>query len=307
MRVVVTGAGGLLGGRLATILHRRGADVLALHRRAAAPPGLSARFVELTDTDTVARLLDAERPDALVHAAVLGRSDRCEERPAEAEAVNARLPGELARLCRERGLRLVGISTDLVFGGERAFSREVDPAVPLGVYGRTKRRGEEALLAGCPAAAVARVALVVGRGHGPRGTASESIAWALHAGRRARLYADELRTPIDPESVADALLRLLAGTASGHFHLAGAERMSRLDLGRRVARALGLPETLLESARQADHPGPDPRPADVSLAVSRARRELGWEPRPIDAALREGRLRPGEEDATSSAVPADGT
>jgi dTDP-4-dehydrorhamnose reductase len=302
VRVVVTGAGGLLGGRLAAILQRRGADVLALHRRAAPPPGPRAQLLELTDTDAVARLLDAERPDALVHAAVLGRADRCEERPDEAERVNARLPGELARLCRERGIRLVGVSTDLVFDGERAFSREGDATVPLGVYGRTKRRGEEALLASCPGAAIARVALVVGRGHGSRATASEAIAWALGAGRPARLYADELRSPVDPESVADGLSRLLAGGHSGCFHLAGAERMSRLDLGRRVARALVLPESLLEAARQADHPGPDPRPADVSLDVSRARRELGWEPRPIDEALREGRPGPDAAAATSGAT-----
>jgi dTDP-4-dehydrorhamnose reductase len=300
VRVVVTGAGGLLGGRLAAVLHRRGADVLALHRLAAPPPGPRARFLELGDTQAVARLLDTELPDAVVHAAVLGRADRCESRPDAAEAINARLPGELARLCRERGIRLVGVSTDLVFGGGSAFAREDDPPAPLSVYGRTKRKGEEALLAACPAAAVARVALVVGRGHGPRGTASESIAWALGAGRPVRLYADELRTPVDPESVADALLRLLAGTASGYFHLAGAERMSRLDLGRRVARALRLPESLLVAARQADHPGPDRRPADVSLDVSRARRALGWEPRPIDEALREGRAGPDPVDATSA-------
>jgi dTDP-4-dehydrorhamnose reductase len=219
--------------------------------------------------------------------------------------VNARLPAQIARLCRERGLRLVGISTDLVFGGERALWRETDPASPLSVYGRTKRAGEQALLDEWPEAAVARVALVVGRGHGARGTASESIAWALRAGRALRLYADEFRTPIDPESVALGLRRLLAGRGSGHFHLGGAERISRLDLGRRVARTLGLPEALLEPARQADHPGPDRRPADVSLDLTRARLELGWQPRPLEEAVREGRANPPEGEATS-AGPADG-
>jgi dTDP-4-dehydrorhamnose reductase len=306
VRVVVTGAGGLLGGRLAAILQAQGMEVVALHRRTPPPPGLASRTLELTDTPALARLLDVDRPDAVVHAAVLGRAEQCEERPAEAEAVNARLPAQIARLCRERGLRLVGISTDLVFGGERAFSREADHPSPLSVYGRTKRRGEQAMLDEWPAAAVVRVALVVGRGHGARGTASESIAWALRGGRRLRLYADELRTPVDPESVARALGRLLAGGGSGYFHLAGAERISRLELGRRVARALGLPEALLEPARQADHPGPDRRPADVSLDLTRARLELGWEPRPLDEAVRDGRASAPGGEATS-AGPAAGT
>lgn len=263
--------------------------MVAAHRRGAPPPGPLAVRVELTGPDALERLLDEAAPRAVVHAAVLGRVELCEERPTEAERVNAGVPADLARLCRRRGIRLVALSTDLVFGGERGALREADPAGPLSVYGRTKLAGEEAVLAACPEAAVARVALVAGRGHGPRPTSTEAIAWALRAGRPVRLYADEFRTPVDPESVADALLRLVTATAAGRFHLGGPERLSRLDLGRRVARVLGLDPTRLEAARQADHPGPDRRPPDVSLDAGRARRELGWEPRPLDEAIREGR------------------
>jgi dTDP-4-dehydrorhamnose reductase len=246
-------------------------------------------LVELTDGEALARLLDASRPDAVVHAAAIGRSNRCEERPDEAEQVNARLPGTLARECRERGLRLVALSTDLVFGGDRAFVREDDPPGPLGVYGRTKLAGEEAVLSTCPAAAVVRVALILGRGHGARATSTESVARALLGGQAVRLFTDEHRTPVDPESVADAVTRLLECPAAGRFHLGGPERISRHELGRRVARWLGLPDGGIVAARQADHAGPDRRAADVSLDSGRARRELGWEPRPIDEAIRESR------------------
>ena len=104
MRVLVTGAGGLLGGRLAELLHGRGLEVLAAHRLSIPPPGPRPVLVELTDEKALARLLDASRPDAVVHAAAVGRSNQCEERPEEAERVNARLPATLARECRERGL-----------------------------------------------------------------------------------------------------------------------------------------------------------------------------------------------------------
>ncbi len=228
----------------------------------------------------------------MLHAAAIGQANRCQERPEEALRVNAVLPGTLGRLCRERGLRLVALSTDLVFGGDRAFVREGEPPRPLGVYGRTKLAGEEAAFAACPAAAVARVALTLGRGHGPRGTATETIAWAIRAGRAVRLFADEYRTPIDPESLADALALLLEGGGTGLFHLGGAERVSRHELGLRVARILGLSESGIVAGRQSDHTGPDPRAADVSLDSSRARAELGWVPRPMDEAIREGRARP---------------
>jgi dTDP-4-dehydrorhamnose reductase len=235
-----------------------------------------------------------------VHAAALGRADHCQERPEEAERVNARLPGAVARLCRERGLRLVALSTDLVFGGDRAFVREDDPPGPLSVYGRTKLAGEEAVLAACPGAAVARVALVLGRGHGARGTSTESVAWALRAGRAVRLFTDEYRTPVDPESLADAVGCLLERGGAGLYHLGGPERLSRHELGLRVARALALPESGVEAAVQAEYAGDERRAPDVSLDSTRARIELGWEPAAIDEAIRRGREGPGTATSVGS-------
>lgn len=289
MRVLVTGAGGLLGGRLALLLHARGLDVIAAHRGTLPPAGPRPVPAELKDDSALARLLDRLRPDAVVHAAALGRADACEAQPEEAEQVNARVPGTIARLCRERSVRLVALSTDLVFAGDRAFVGERDAPAPVSVYGRTKLAGEHAVLREWRAAAVARVALVLGRGHGPRRTSTESVLLAIDDGRPPRLFTDEYRTPIDPESVADAVERLLVRGGSGLYHLGGPERLSRFDLGLRVARAFGLAESAVTAARQADHAGPDRRAADVSLDSTRARRELGWEPRPIDAAILESR------------------
>lgn len=292
MRVLVTGAGGLLGGRLAALLAGRGLTVIAARRRAPAPLGLAELAVDLVEPGVLERTLLDARPEAVVHAAVMGRAGDCEARPAEAEAVNARLPGLLARRCRAHGIRLIALSTDLVFAGDRAEAGEGDPPGPLSVYGRTKLAGENAVLSADPSAAVARVALIVGRGHGRRATASESVAWALAAGRTLRLYADEYRTPVDPQSVASAIALLLAKGGAGRFHLGGPERLSRYELGLRTARLCGLTSDRLQEGRQADHSGPDRRPADVSLDSARAHRELGWEPLPLDEALRGGRLGP---------------
>jgi dTDP-4-dehydrorhamnose reductase len=290
LRVLVTGAGGLLGGRLAALLHERGLDVTAAWRQSPPPEGPRALAASLDDAAAVETLLDAARPDAVLHAAVLSRADDCERRPQAAEQVNAVLPGLVARACAERGLRLVALSTDLVFAGDRAFSAETDATGPRNLYGRTKLAGERAVLEAFPAAAVARVALVTGRGHGARATSSESVARGLRAGRPQKLFTDEFRTPVDPESVADALAPLLAGRQAGVFHLGGPERLSRYELGRRVAEAFGLPASGLVAAVQAEHDGPDERAPDASLDSGRARRELGWEPRPLEAAIRESRL-----------------
>lgn len=292
MRVLVTGAGGLLGGRLARLLHERGLEILAIQRDRPAPYGPRTVSLDLLQGTALERVLDEERAQAVVHAAVLGRADQCEADPRLAQAVNADLPGRVARLCRERGLRLVALSTDLVFDGTRAPYRECDATRPLSVYGRTKRDGEQVVLDASANAVVARVTLVSGRGHGSRGTATESIAWSLRKGQAVHLFSDEYRTPVDAESLADAVERLLGSPSTGLFNLGGPERLSRHELGLRVARVLGLDPSPIVAARQADHGGPDSRPPDVSLDSSRARRELGWEPLGLDEAIRRGRLSP---------------
>jgi dTDP-4-dehydrorhamnose reductase len=291
-RVLITGAGGLLGGRLAVLLSRH-LDVVAARHRSATPPGVTAVDLDLTRPDVITDALREARADTVLHCAALADADACERRPEEAEAVNVRGNEALARAARAGGIRLIAVSTDLVLDGRRPFADEDEATRPLMTYGRTKLLGEEAVLALAPGSAVVRVALIHGRGYGPRSTATEAIAWALGAGRRLRLFTDQFRTPVDAESVAAAVTALLAGTATGRFHLGGPERVSRHELGRRTARLLGLPEDLIDPAVQADLPLGAPRPAEATLDSGRAGRELGWSPRPLDEGLRESRRAPG--------------
>lgn len=284
-RVLVTGASGLLGGRLAEILSATH-DVIALRHRAPVPSGLAAVDGDLLDAASLGRAIESAHPGAVLHSAALADADRCETEPDLARRCNLEASAEIARRCRGQGLRLIALSTDLVLGGGRAFSTEDQDDRPLLVYGRTKREAEEAVLAESPDAVVLRVALVIGRGYGPRTTASEAVAASLAAGRRPRLFEDQYRTPIDPESVADAVARALDRPVSGRLHIGGAERLSRYEMGRRVADVLGLRGELERASRATQDV---PRPADASLDSGRARRALGWTPRPLDDAIRAGR------------------
>jgi dTDP-4-dehydrorhamnose reductase len=268
------------------------AEVTGTRHRGPLPPGVAGVDLDLLEPASIEAALEQARPDAVVHSAALAEATVCEQQPELAMRSNVAASEALARACRGRGIRLVTLSTDLVFSGERSGWAEDDPALPLSVYGRTKLQAEQATLAECPGSAVARVALVQGRGHGPRATSSEAAAWSLASGARLRLFGDQYRTPVDAESVADGLLRILDGGHAGRFHLGGPERVSRLEQGRRVAALLGLPKAGIEPIRQADLPLPGARPADASLDSSRARRVLGWEPRPLEIGIREGRRRP---------------
>jgi dTDP-4-dehydrorhamnose reductase len=289
-RVLVTGAGGLLGGRLAALLAAE-LDVVGATLRSPAPEGVATVHLDLLDAGSIDVALETVRPEAVLHAAALAQPDRCESEREAATRLNAEAPAALARRCARAGVRLVHLSTDAVFPGDRMGSTEADPPAPILHYSRTKLAGERAVQEEDPTAAIARVALVIGRGHGPRGTGSESIAWALAEGRRVRLFSDQYRTPIDAVSLARACATLLGGAQAGLFHLGGAERVSRLQIGQRVAALFGLDVSLIDEVRQREQPPPAPGPLDVSLDSSRAHRELGWIARPLDEALRDARPR----------------
>jgi dTDP-4-dehydrorhamnose reductase len=287
-RILVTGASGLLGGRLAERL-AAAHDVVAMGHRAPVPPGLREVAGELLDTRSLERAIEDSGAAVVLHAAAEADADRCEADPARARTLNVVATRALAAACARRGAHLIALSTDLVLDGRRAWNKEDAPGAPILAYGRLKVEAEEALLAEAPGATVLRVALVLGRGFGPRTTASEGIAAALAAGRPLRLYTDQYRTPIDPESIADAIDRVVARRAAGRFHLGGPERLSRHELGLRVAHVLSLPTGGIVAITQDEPVTATPRPADTSLDSGRARQVLGWTPRPLDDAIRESR------------------
>ncbi|MBK5256620.1 MAG: SDR family oxidoreductase [Vicinamibacteria bacterium] len=288
MRILITGASGLLGGRLATLLSENH-EVTGLTRRRRAPDGITAVGADLAEEDVVRATLDHVRPKAVIHCAALADAEVCERERDLARRDNETATRTLARACTRNGIRLLSISTDLVFGGGFSHAREDSPTDPVMEYGRSKLRSEAAALEESPAAVILRVALVCGRGHGPRMSASEGIAHRLRSEEPVTLYEDEWRTPIDPESVANAIHAVLRQPKlTGLFHLGGPERLSRFEFGERVARALGLDSGLLRRASQASHLGA-PRARDVSLDTGRARAELAWSPLPLEIALRDGR------------------
>jgi dTDP-4-dehydrorhamnose reductase len=106
---------------------------------------------------------------------------------------------------------------------------------------------------------------------------------AIESGRPLRLFSDEFRTPVDAQSAAAGLLHLL-GRTSGILHLGGPERVSRFEMGVRIAGVLGAPAQSLIPVCQKAVPMAAARPADVSLVSRRARR-LGYDPLPVDEAI----------------------
>jgi dTDP-4-dehydrorhamnose reductase len=268
MRVLLTGASGQLGAYLLRELRERDEEVIAwTGSRTGALFGVPLRPVDLANTDGVASAFAEARPERIIHAAGLTTIAACHREPAQAEQVNTRATVLLAELSGRSRASLLFISTDLVFDGERGWYRETDSPSPLSVYGRTKAAAEQAVLAH-PAGAVVRVSLLFGPGLAGRRTFFDEQAAALREGRPCTLFEDEWRTPLGLLPAARALLAVAASDYRGLLHLGGPERLSRLEMGRRLAAFLGCDPSSLVPATRASAASPEPRPRDTSLDSS---------------------------------------
>jgi dTDP-4-dehydrorhamnose reductase len=271
MRWLVTGASGQLGGYLLRHLRDRGELVTAWSgSRGGELFGVPFHPVNLADPDAVTVAFRAAPPDLILHAAALARLDECHRDPDRARRVNTQGSQLLAELADGAGARLVLVSTDLVFDGERGGYGEDDAPRPLSVYGRTKADAEAAVLAS-PRAAVARVSLLFGPNLAGRPGFFDGLVSALRAGRPVTLFTDEWRTPLGLATAARALTELAQSELSGLLHLGGPERLSRLEMGTQLAEHLGALPGPIVAAGRAAVPAPEPRPRDTSLDSSRWR------------------------------------
>lgn len=141
MRILLTGVNGQVGWELQRTLAPLG-EVIAADRNR----------LDLADTSSIRRAVDAIAPDLIVNPAAYTAVDKAETEPALAHAINAAAPGELAQAAAVRGIPLVHFSTDYVFDGHKSAAyTEADTPNPLGVYGATKLAGEQAVArAGAP-------------------------------------------------------------------------------------------------------------------------------------------------------------
>ena len=271
MKLLVTGGSGFLGSELALQARAAGWEVVATHRSrpvGAGSAGVATVPLDVTDATAIEALLTRERPDCVVNTAyVLSGPDL--------QAITAEAPGHVARACLRHGARLIQLSSDLVFDGRpggRSGSHggytEADPALPIIPYGEAKAAAEAELAALDPGALVVRTSLLLDSslGLGPQETRPLAAARGeLELG----FFSDEWRTPLSVRDLAAALLEAAPrADLSGLLHIAGPDRLNRLELAQLVCLRHGADPAGLRGALAAALAGP--RPLDASLDSSRA-------------------------------------
>jgi dTDP-4-dehydrorhamnose reductase len=157
MRLLITGASGLLGINLA-MEAMRAHEVIGVDRGKLKSAPFEVIKADLFHSDALDSVLDSARPDALVNCAALANLEESEEHPEHARILNVEMPGQLAHACARRNISFIHLSTDAVFDGTKAGSyMEDDEPNPQGVYAQSKLDGERAVQQANPQAIIARV------------------------------------------------------------------------------------------------------------------------------------------------------
>lgn len=281
--IFITGGTGYLGRALVRQASRSGHRVAASYYTQA-PPSDEALWLPLDVRDALAveDLLDRLRPEVVIHTAF--RQGGPDLLP-----VTATGAGNVARAAAAVGARLIHLSSDVIFDGERegAYTEDDAPS-PISAYGAAKAQAEILVAAAHPGAVLVRTSLIYG--FAPIDRISQ-FALDVATGRSTeRLFTDEIRCPIYVEDLAAALLELCALPYSGPLHIAGAEALSRYAFGVLIARAWNVDPSGIRGALSAE--SPVRRPRNCALDSSRARGLLRTPLRGVSEVLRDlGRLR----------------
>jgi dTDP-4-dehydrorhamnose reductase len=284
MKVVVTGANGLVGSRLCALLARQGHTVTGMSR---GPSRIAQPYVsvELTDATAVKRALDELKPDAVINPASMTDVDGCERDPAGAYAANCSAVATLALETKRLGAHLVHVSTDYVFDGEAGGYSETDVPNPRGVYPITKLMGEQAVRALAGSWAIARVAVVYGWPPAARTNFGAWLVGALSLAQPVKLFTDQHVSPTLALSAAEMIAELAERRLPGIWHTAGASTVNRLEYAHVLCDRFGLPRDTITPTLLADAKLTSPRPKNSGLNVAKAMAELNAKPLPLEAAL----------------------
>jgi dTDP-4-dehydrorhamnose reductase len=286
MRVLVTGANGLLGSRLVALLGARGHSVSALGRGARRGDGPEAyTSVDLTEESAVSAALTAARPEVVVNAGSMTDVDRCESAALEAFRVNGVAPGTIARLTRALGAHLVHVSTDYVFDGEAGPYTEDAVPNPRGVYALTKHIGEQAVRALSDSWAIARTAVVYGWPPAGRPNFGAWLIQELRSGRPVRLFRDQYISPSLAESVAEQVAEVAERRLSGVWNVCGADVVNRVQFGEALCAEFGLSTETIVPTLLAEAKLKSPRPVRSGLRSDKAAAQLTARPLGLAASL----------------------
>ncbi len=285
MRLLVTGASGLLGWRVINVALKRGHEVFTIYNKHPIKAGIAVKL-DITDSEGVKDIIRKLKPDVIIHTAAYTDVDGCESNKDLAWRVNAEATKHIAEASTNVNAHLIYVSTDYVFDGERGLYREDDKPNPINYYGYTKLMGEEFVKQYAKSWCIARTSVIYGWG----GSKLNFATWLienLKQGRQVKILTDQYVSPTLNTNLAQMLVEIAERRLCGILHTAGASRVSRYEFARKLAQTFNLNPDLITPAKMNELQWRARRPRDSSLDVSKSFKVLiESKPMTIEEALK---------------------
>lgn len=282
MKILITGANGLLGYKLVQLLSKQeGIQAIATGRRPIEnlPAHVSFHELDITHAAETEQVVRALKPEVIINSAAMTQVDQCES---ERELCwNANVTGveNLVASCSKNQTHLVHISTDFIFDGSHGPLDETAIPNPLNFYGESKLAGEKIVQQSNISWTILRTVLVYGIT--PDLSRSNIVLWVkknLEEGKTIHVVNDQWRTPTLAEDLAMCCFLAATKKAKGVFHISGEELMTPYDIAIKTADFFKLNKSLIQPTDSSKFKQPAVRPLKTGFIITKAKSELGYHP-----------------------------
>jgi len=281
MKILVTGANGLLGQKLVALLQSKG---VALVATSVGPsrillPDITYHQLDISDQKQVESLIEKIRPTNIINAAAMTNVDQCESDRQKCWQINVSGVAHLCQAAADYGAHLLHLSTDFIFDGAEGPYSEEDQPNPVNYYGRSKLAAERLIQESELKWSIARTILVYGATPGI--SRSNIVLWvknSLESGTSIKVVDDQFRTPTLVEDLAMGCYLIAKKTATGIYHISGEEMMSPYDIATTTARHLSLDQSLITRTDSTGFTQPARRPPKTGFIIEKAKQDLGFQP-----------------------------
>jgi len=283
-KVLITGANGLLGQKLVSLLSKnQNCKLLATargERRFSIPENVSYHNLDITNAKDCKSLVEEFQPHAIIHAAAMTQVDACESERELCDSINVEGTQNIIQAIGGRKIHFVHISTDFIYEGDEEEYFEGSKVNPLSYYGESKWKSEQLFKNVKFPYSILRTVLVYGVLEDL--SRSNIVLWAkgaLENGQEINVVDDQYRCPTLVEDLALACLQVVEQEAIGVYHVSGKDFLSILELVFQIADYWSLDKSLINSIVTSSLNQPAKRPAKTKLNINKAIQQFNYQPK----------------------------
>ena len=282
MKILVTGANGLLGQKLVALLQQdKNVHLIATARNKLVGQLTRGEFYSLDTTDSaqVKSVVSNTKPDVIINAAAMTQVDLCEAEHEACIANNVTAVENLITVCKQVNAYLIHLSTDFIFDGSQGPLDELADPHPINFYGESKLAAEQLIRFSDIHWCILRTVLVYGVT--PDMSRSNIVLWvkkSLEEGKKISVVNDQWRTPTLAEDLAMGCYLAASKKAKGIYNISGKDFLSPYDIAVQTAKFFNLDSSLINPTDSNQFKQPARRPLKTGFVIEKAKKELGYEP-----------------------------